>query len=132
MKEFFGLRGTALNYAIVAIAGIDFLLFGYDQGVMGGLLTLKSFLHVFPEIDVQNPPPGQTSSHTSTIQGATVSSYNLGCFGGSLLTIWLGNILGRKRTIMVATSIMIIGASLEACAFSLGHFIAGRVIMGAY
>lgn len=27
-------------------------LFGYDQGVMGGLLSLDSFVKVFPEIDL--------------------------------------------------------------------------------
>jgi hypothetical protein len=42
-----------------------------DQGVMGGLLTLKSFLRYFPEIDTVNPPAGTTSSHTATIQAIT-------------------------------------------------------------
>lgn len=131
MKQFFGLRGQSLSYAVVAIAGIDFLLFGYDQGVMSGLLTLPSFLSVFPELDVANPPPGVSASHTSTIQGTTVSSYNLGCFVGAVSTIWLGNKLGRKRAIMLAAVIMTIGATLEAAAPSLGLFIAGRVIMGS-
>ncbi|KAF2871573.1 hypothetical protein BDV95DRAFT_594664 [Massariosphaeria phaeospora] len=43
-QRFFGLTGSKLNVAISVIAGIDFLLFGYDQGVMGGLLTLPSFV----------------------------------------------------------------------------------------
>lgn len=30
-KKYFGLRGNASDVAIVAIAGIDFLLLGYDQ-----------------------------------------------------------------------------------------------------
>lgn len=42
-----------------------------DQGVMGGLLTLPSFLRYFPEIDTVNPPPGQTASHVATIQAIT-------------------------------------------------------------
>lgn len=32
-KKYFGLRGQALNYAISAIAGTDFLLFGYGNVV---------------------------------------------------------------------------------------------------
>jgi hypothetical protein len=36
---------------------------------MGGLLTLGSFLKVFPEIDTQHPPEGQTASYVSNIQG---------------------------------------------------------------
>lgn len=42
--RYFGLKGTRLNVAIGILAGLDFLLFGYDQGVMGGLLNLPSFV----------------------------------------------------------------------------------------
>jgi hypothetical protein len=87
MKPYYGLSGTQLNIAIACIAGTDFALFGYDQvrpticalgpnliaytsqGVMGGLLTLPSFLKVFPEIDTQNPPPGSSATQASNIQG---------------------------------------------------------------
>ena len=50
-RRFFGMRGLKLNIAVGVVAGLDFLLFGYDQGVMGALLTLDSFLHYFPEVD---------------------------------------------------------------------------------
>ena len=50
-------------------------LFGYDQGVMGGLLTLSSFVKTFPEIDTtmetataQHLDASQ-QTHRSTIQG---------------------------------------------------------------
>lgn len=65
-------RGTRLNIAIAVIAGIDFALFGYDQGVMGGLLTLDSFLKLFPEINTSSPPAGWSSSRASNTQGITV------------------------------------------------------------
>lgn len=90
MKKFYGLRGLRLNIAIAVVAGTDFALFGYgellvsssfcspklankqaDQGVMGGLLTLPSFLKYFPRIDTQHPPPGSSSSHAATIQAIT-------------------------------------------------------------
>lgn len=48
--SYIGLRGSHLQVAIGVIAGMDFLLFGYDQGVTGGLLTLESFNSVFPTI----------------------------------------------------------------------------------
>lgn len=69
MKPYYGLTGFKLNVAIAVIAGTDFALFGYDQGVMGGLLTLPSFLAIFPQIDTQNPPPGSSASQASNIQG---------------------------------------------------------------
>lgn len=50
-------------------------LFGYDQGVMGGLLTLSSFVKTFPEIDTTMPTEtaqhlnASQQTHRSTIQG---------------------------------------------------------------
>lgn len=129
--KYLGLRGKALNYAVGCIAGCDFLLFGYDQGVMGGILTLDLFLNQFPIINPGAFPEG-TDEYTrrSTYQGIAVASYNLGCFLGSVITIWIGNPLGRKRMIMLGTAIMVLGAILQASAFSIEHFIIGRIITG--
>ena len=56
------LRGRVANWAITAwyvqrddesltfSCGAAFLLFGYDQGVMSGLLTGRAFTAQFPEI----------------------------------------------------------------------------------
>ena len=149
-KKFYGLTGTKLNVAIAIIAGTDFALFGYDQasdtqvtqsaiphdankllqGVMGGLLTLPSFLAHFPQIDTQHPMDGMTASQASNIQGITVGGYTLGCFFGAVATIWLGNWLGRKKTIFIGSTIMIIGAALQCSSFQLGQLIAARLITG--
>lgn len=98
---------------------------------MGGILTLKVFLDTFPMI---NPDAaGITSSESSmrsTYQGIAIASYNLGCFLGAMITIFIGNPLGRKRVIMLGTSIMVIGAILQASATTLEHFIIGRIITG--
>ncbi|KAL0259495.1 hypothetical protein SLS55_005232 [Diplodia seriata] len=105
-SRFYGLRGTSLNVAVGVIAGLDFLLFGYDQGVMGGLLTLGSFLKTFPEIDVNAGTTTAEQNHISTIQGIAVASYNVG------------------------SAIMVVGAALQCSAFGLAHFIVGRIITG--
>ncbi|KAI5777944.1 sugar transporter family protein [Geopyxis carbonaria] len=130
-QKFYGLRGFKLNLSIGLVAGIDFLLFGYDQGVMGGLLTLPSFVKTFPEIDTIDPTLSPSElTHRSTIQGISVASYNLGCFLGALLCLFIGDRLGRRRTIFLGSAIMIVGAALQASAFSLSHFIVGRIITG--
>jgi hypothetical protein len=69
-KKYMGMQGTNLQIAIGFLAGMDFLLFGYDQGVTGGLLTLKSFSSVFPSI---------TGANDGTRQGERVGSPIL-CF----------------------------------------------------
>jgi hypothetical protein len=56
-------------------------LFGYDQGVMGGLLTLPTFTKVFPEIDTTEVGlrglSQSQANHRSTIQGISIGSYNV-------------------------------------------------------
>jgi MFS family permease len=111
---------------------------------MGGLLTLNSFVTVFPEIDTTES--SSSASSNSTTQGTdsnailkelftdrsgiTTASYNLGCFFGAIFCIWIGNYLGRRKTIFTGSIIMIIGATLQACAYSLPHLIVGRIVTG--
>lgn len=64
------------------------------------------------------------------LAGIAVGSYNVGCFVGACITIFIADILGRRRMIFLGSSIMILGAVLQTSAFSLGHFIAGRIITG--
>lgn len=96
---------------------------------MGGLLTLPSFVKTFPEIDVINVSEAR-SDHVNLIQGISVASYNLGCLFGAVCTIWLGDMLGRRKMIFLGSAIMIVGAALQCSAFTLGHLVAGRVITG--
>ena len=102
---------------------------------MGGLLTLPSFVKTFPEIDTlkystANGYPSSVANHVSTIQGISVASYNVGCFIGSVLTIFIGDLLGRRKMIFLGSSIMVVGAALQCSAMSLAHLVAGRIITG--
>lgn len=100
---------------------------------MGGILTLPIFLSTFPEIwdsddKIKNNPA--LRSQRSTNQGIAVASYNLGCFIGAVITIFIGNPLGRRKMIFLGTAIMVVGAALQASATTLPHFIVGRIITG--
>lgn len=101
---------------------------------MGGLLTLPAFVEVFPSICTNDScVVGLTQSQInsrSTIQGISVASYNLGCFCGAIACIFIGDMLGRRKTIFVGSAIMVIGATLQCTAFALPHFIVGRIITG--
>ena len=102
-----------------------------DQGVMGGILTLPIFLDQFPDInDAAEGLSRSEKSNRSTYQGIAVASYNLGCFIGAIITIFVGNPLGRRRMVFLGTALMVIGAALQASAFTLEHFIIGRTITG--
>ncbi|KAL9133312.1 MAG: hypothetical protein Q9175_005506 [Cornicularia normoerica] len=135
-SRYFGLKGTKLNVAVGVLAGLDFLLFGFDQGVMGGLLTLSSFVKTFPEIDTTVTTEtaqhlnGSQKTHRSTIQGISVAAYNVGCFFGAIATIFIGDRLGRRKTIFLGSSIMVGGATLQCSSFSLAQFMTGRLVTG--
>ncbi|KAI7364046.1 general substrate transporter [Hortaea werneckii] len=132
IKKYYGLTGNALNLTISFIAGLDFLLFGYDQGVTGGLLDLPSFNKYFPAINTQEGFTGSDLSREqrSTNQGIAVAAYNLGCFLGACFTIFVGNPLGRKKTIFFGSIVMTVGALLQCTSYDLPQFIIGRIVTG--
>lgn len=92
--RFLGLCGNDLNLMVAFAAGVGFVLFGYDQGVMGSLLTLPAFLQKFPEMN------GNTNS---TLQGAIIGIYEIGCFLGSISCLLWGNLLGRRKVIWIGS-----------------------------
>ncbi|KAK4553052.1 hypothetical protein LTR86_009976 [Recurvomyces mirabilis] len=110
-------RGASLRWAIYAACLSAFLFFGYDQGVLSGLLANPHFQDQFG-----NP--------NDVITGITVSSYCLGAFFGCLTNFAIGDILGRRKMIWLAMGFIIVGATLQTSAFSLAHLIVGRVITG--
>lgn len=122
-----GISGAKLRWAITATATIGFLLFGYDQGVMSGIITGEKFNEEFPDTK------GSDTYH-STIQGTVTSVYELGCFAGAMAALMYGERVGRRKSILFGAVVMIIGTIIQVTAFrgswELGQFIIGRVITG--
>ncbi|GAW26920.1 putative sugar transporter [Rosellinia necatrix] len=121
--SFAGLSGRPLSLAVSAICTTGFLLFGYDQGVMSGILTAPAFADVFEE-----------TRNNSTIQGVVTSIYDLGCLVGAIFILIVGDQLGRRRAIIAGGIIMIIGAIIQVTSYPghspLAQFIIGRIITG--
>ncbi|KAG2153504.1 general substrate transporter [Suillus bovinus] len=113
------------NNNSVWISGTGFTLFGYDQGVMSSLLTGNQFEASFPEVIVETSHPDH-----ATLQSFTIAIYEVGCLFGALSNLWVGDKLGRRRTIVLGGSIMIVGAILQTTAFSFAHLIFARIVTG--
>ncbi|KAK4629700.1 MFS-type transporter oryC [Fulvia fulva] len=93
------------------------MLFGYDQGLFGGILTNEAFLDQF--------------NHASpTLQGQIVALYNVGCMLGCVVNMKTGDILGRKRSILLGCSIVIVGAVIQTASYGVAQMISGRVFGG--
>lgn len=109
---------------ITAVATTDFLLFGYDQGVMSGIIEAPEFTHDFPQVLI-----------SSEWQGFVVSIYAVGCFFGACFILTFGDRLGRRKSIFLGATIMIIGVIIQIAAVGPNHgataqFIIGRCITG--
>ncbi|CAE6427030.1 unnamed protein product [Rhizoctonia solani] len=118
-------RGARLNAFLAFIAGTGFTLFGYDQGVLSALLTTESFMKTFPQTSPTSGPPNH-----ATLQSLLVAIYEIGCLIGALSNLWIGERLGRRRTIALGGIIMIIGAILQAASFGYAQMLVARVITG--
>ena len=118
------LRGKALEIGVCVTASSGFLLLGYDQGIMGGIITEPSFLKVFPAMDPKNK--------SGAIQALVVAIYEIGCLLGAMFIVGFGDKLGRRRSILLGVSIMYIGAIIQAASFGkqLGQLIVGRIVTG--
>ncbi|ORY03406.1 general substrate transporter [Clohesyomyces aquaticus] len=111
------LEGRALTFEITLTSGLGFMLFGWDQGLFGGIL--------------ENPAFNQTFKHPNpTIQGQIVSTYDIGCILGAIISIFVGDRWGRRKAIALACIFVIIGGTIQAASFGLPQMIVGRIIAG--
>jgi MFS family permease len=129
-SAFWGLRGHALRSAqIICVVAPSFTLFGYNQAGVGFLATLESWVATFPQIDTIHPSGALESLH-STRKGAVIASFQIGALLGALSCLWLGDWLGRRKTIFLAAVLTVIGEVLQVSSHSIIQFVVGRVILG--
>ncbi|RJE19908.1 sugar transporter [Aspergillus sclerotialis] len=114
----FVLEGYPLEIALTTANSAAQAWYGYDQGVVSGVLISKDFIHTFPQTKV------------SDIQGITASCFSLGNLVGCLIAACYGNRLGRKNTLRIGAAISAIGAILQVSATTFPQLIVGRVVNG--
>ena len=115
--------------ALISVTMPAIMSFGYNQSMLGGVLTLDSFERQFREIDLTDAVP-EEKPYKSTIQGTVVALYAVGGLFGALSCIGLGDILGRKKVIMLASAIQIVGAILMTTAFEFTQLVVSRLVIG--
>ncbi|EMD86898.1 hypothetical protein COCC4DRAFT_41492 [Bipolaris maydis ATCC 48331] len=124
VPTYWGQSGRMLQVLITIVAVTDFLLFGYDQGVMSGIISAPAFQSAFPQV-----------KGDSTYEGFVVSIYAVGCFLGACFIFIFGDKLGRRKSIFLGAFVMVIGVIIQiACVPPNGgataQFIVGRCITG--
>ncbi|THC95083.1 hypothetical protein EYZ11_005441 [Aspergillus tanneri] len=121
--KFAGMSGNILMRAVTSCATMGFLLFGYDQGVMSSIIAAAPFNDVFT-----------ATKDNSTMQGTVTAIYEIGCLLGAVFILGAGDWLGRRWSILLGATIMILGVIIQVTSFAghvpLAQFIVGRVITG--
>lgn len=59
-----------------------------------------------------------------------MATYDIGCIIGTLVSMFFGDRLGRRRCILTGCCILIVGAVLQTASYSLAQMIVGRVVAG--
>ncbi|EXJ72882.1 uncharacterized protein A1O5_04030 [Cladophialophora psammophila CBS 110553] len=111
------LRGPPLSWAITLCCASAYLLYGYDEGVVGGLVSQPSFLDA-----LGNPGSGYL--------GTIIALYDVGCMIGCVTAAIVGFKVGRRYVIFGGCMVMIVGAAIQTSTHGAGQFIAGRIICG--
>ncbi|KAF4566476.1 hypothetical protein EYR36_011903 [Pleurotus pulmonarius] len=104
-------------YVVGSFACIGGALFGFDISSMSAVLSNSAYSRTFG-----NPDPNA--------QGAIVASMPAGSLVGALAVTQLADRLGRKRTIILAGIIWVIGSILQCAAQNRGMLVVGRIISG--
>ncbi|KAJ5765554.1 Mitochondrial substrate/solute carrier [Penicillium odoratum] len=112
-----GLVGKPLLYFTSVFVSLGVFLFGYDQGVMSGIITGWYFDDYFDQ-------PSR-----ATI-GTVVAILEVGAFISSLMVGRIGDLIGRRRTILYGSLVFLIGGVLQTVATSMPMMMVGRIIAG--
>ncbi|KAI9927097.1 hypothetical protein ASPWEDRAFT_177557 [Aspergillus wentii DTO 134E9] len=117
-----GYKGLVKNPYILLqsfFASIGGLLYGYDQGVISGVLVMNNFKKTFPLI-----------ASNSTLQGWMVSILTLGAIFGAFINGPIADRFSRRWSILYANIIFLIGSAIQAGSINIPMIFVGRFITG--
>jgi MFS family permease len=120
MKNIFhSLRGARLYWLMKIVCGVSFMMYGYDAGVLGGVLLHPPFLDA---IGLNNPGP-----YTIPL---IVSAYSLSACITALAISFFTFRIGRKWTIIMGNIAAVIGSIIQSTAYGIPQLVVGRIVTG--
>lgn len=117
-----GLVKNARTLAIAVFASMGGLIYGYNQGMFGQILSMHSFSEASGVKGITNP----------TLAGFITAILELGAWVGVLMNGYVSDAFGRRKCVVFGVVWFILGAIIQACTRdgSYNYIIAGRTITG--
>ncbi|KAJ1024128.1 hypothetical protein NDA16_002967 [Ustilago loliicola] len=117
-----GLIKNARTFAIAVFASMGGLIYGYNQGMFGQILSMHSFSEASGVKGIDNP----------TLFGFLTAILELGAWVGVLMNGYVSDAVGRKKCVVFGVSWFILGVIIQACTRggSYDYILAGRSITG--
>lgn len=117
-----GLVQNARTTAIAVFASMGGLVYGYNQGMFGQILSMNSFSRAAGTDGIANP----------TLAALLTSILELGAWIGVLVNGYSADALGRKLSVVVACAVFIIGVIIQAVTHggNYDYILGGRFVTG--
>ncbi|KAJ5763790.1 hypothetical protein N7533_002471 [Penicillium manginii] len=106
-------------FGLACFATIGGFLFGYDQGIISGVLVMHSFKNHFPNL-----------SSDAGLEGWVVSIMTLGAMVGAFINGPMSDRFSRRWSILIANIVFLIGSAIQAAAENVAMLFVGRFIFG--
>ncbi|KAA8904310.1 hypothetical protein TRICI_005536 [Trichomonascus ciferrii] len=118
-----GLVGNWRTFAMAIFASLGGLIYGFNQGMFGQILSMYSFGKVIGTDSIADDP---------VLQGLLTSILELGAWVGCLANGYLADKFGRKNTVAIAVFFFTIGVIVQAVAHggNYNYILGGRFVIG--
>jgi sugar porter (SP) family MFS transporter len=123
---------SVYSYFVAFASAMGGLLFGYEIGVIGQVLSMFSFNKYFGAVlDTLDADGNHTRTDTYYFSQAMVPfTFVVGCCIGAIFSTWSCDAFGRKRPIIFSGVLFLVGGVLQTIATNLTVFYVGRVMGG--
>ncbi|CZR57204.1 probable high-affinity glucose transporter [Phialocephala subalpina] len=117
-------------YVIAAVAVVGGALFGFDISSMSAIISTKAYLCYFNQGPQYLDTDGQCSGPKADVQGGITAAMPGGSWLGALISGYLSDMFGRKKSIQIGSVIWCIGSIIVCASQNIPMLIVGRIING--
>ncbi|XP_022726484.1 sugar transport protein 11-like [Durio zibethinus] len=130
-------RVTTFVVITCIVAAMGGLLFGYDVGISGGVISMESFLKKFFPSGLEKQKNNKATTHESEyckFDSQLLTSFTSSLYLAALLASFFASdvtrISGRKASVFIGGIAFLIGSNLNGIAMNMIFLIIGRLMLG--